>query len=155
MDPVHGLGDLHERIRQMFSEAKSLTGTNPQGAPYVYGFTMRFGEDGQPVVSEFGNVSAHGVSGYMEPVSDVIEKYDSVVVVFELPGVPKKAIDLRASVESVFISVDTPFRKYSKDVKLSSRVVPESAKAKFNNGVLEISLKRVDEGPAGKKVSIQ
>lgn len=139
----------------MFEEAKAVAGRPGFGGPYVYGFTLRFGRDGSPLLEEFGNVSPYGVAGYMEPVTDVIEKFDSVSVIVELPGVEKEDIDLRSSVESVFISVDTPFRKYSKDVKLSCRVVPESAVAKYNNGVLEVTLKRVEEGPAGRQVSIE
>ena len=147
--------DLHDRIRQMFTEARSI-GTQPSfGGPYVYGFTMRFTGSGDPVMEEFGNVSPYGVSGYMEPITDVIEKYDSVSVVVELPGVRKEEIDLRSSVESVFISVDTPLRKYSKSLKLSCRVKPESAVAKYNNGVLEVTLQRADDGQAGRKVRIQ
>jgi hypothetical protein len=66
--------EIHERIRQMFEEAKNM-GARPQySAPLVYGFTMRFTGDGRPVAEEFGNVSPFGVAGYMEPVTDVIEK---------------------------------------------------------------------------------
>ncbi|MBD3388517.1 MAG: hypothetical protein GF416_05545 [Candidatus Altiarchaeales archaeon] len=145
---------LHQRIKQMFEEARMLSSLPSYGGPFVYGFTMRFDQRGHPVVDEFGNTSPHGVCGFMEPITDVIEKYDSVSVVFELPGVRKEDIDLRASVESVYISVDTPLRKYGKDVKLSCRVRPESASANYNNGVLEVSLARVEEGPAGRRVKI-
>jgi len=146
---------LHERVRQMLDEAKTLSNRPAFSGPFVYGFTMKFTGQGRPVVSEFGNVSPYGIVGFMEPVTDVIEKYDSVSVIVELPGVIRDDIDLRASVESLYIKVDMPFRKYSKDVRFSCRIRPDTTTAKYNNGVLEITIQRVDVTPPGKRISIQ
>jgi HSP20 family protein len=91
----------------------------------------------------------------MEPVTDVIEKMDGVSIIVELPGITKDDVDVRASIESLSIKVDTPFRKYSKDIKFSCKVKPETAVARYNNGVLEITLERLDDGThAGKRVQI-
>jgi len=154
MDYGGELPDMHARIRQMFNEARAISQQPVFNGPFVYGFTMRFTSDGRPVVEEFGNVSPYGINGFLEPVTDVVEKFDSVLVIVELPGVRREDIDLRASVESVYITVDTPVRKYIKDVRFSCRIHPESAAAKYNNGVLEVTLKRVDEGPAGRRVKV-
>jgi len=151
--PGGDIDELHERLRRVMDEARQIS-TRP-GGPYVYGFTMRFKPDGSPVVEEFGNVSPYGVGGFVEPATDVIEKFDSVSVIVELPGVEKEDIDMRASVESVFIKVDKPFRRYIKDVRFSCRVLPESAVARYNNGVLELVLKRAEDGPVGRKVQIK
>ena len=148
------VGDLHERVRQMLEDAKSMSKKPLFEGPYVYGFVMRFTNDGRPVSEEFGNVSPFGIAGFIEPVTDVIERLDSVSIIVELPGISKEDIDLRTSVESLFLSVDTPFRKYVKDVKLSSRVRPESAVARYNNGVLEVTLKRTEDAQAGRRVQI-
>jgi HSP20 family protein len=149
-----GLGDLHTRIKQVLKEAKSMGVSHSPGSPTVYGFTLAFTRDGKPVIEEFGNVSPHGVAGFTEPITDVIERFDSVSVIVELPGVSRDDIDLRASVESLFIKVDLPFRKYSKAVRFSCRVRPESASARYNNSVLEVTLKRVDDSAVGKKVKV-
>jgi HSP20 family protein len=146
--------EIHSRIRQMFEEAKDVSQRPQYTGPFVYGFTMKFTGEGRAVAEEFGNVSPLGIIGFMEPVTDVIEKYDSVAVVIELPGVDKRDIDLRTTQDSVYVKVDTPFRKYVKDVKLSAKVRPETAAAKYNNGVLEIILRRADDAPAGRKVQI-
>jgi HSP20 family protein len=155
MDYGGQLVDMHARIRRMFDEAKAISKQPAYEGPFIYGFTLRFTSDGGPVIEEFGNVSPYGVSGILEPVTDVVEKVDSVSVIVELPGVKGGDIDLRAGVESVFISVDTPYRRYLKDVKLSCRVHPESAAAKYNNGVLEVTLKRAEEEPVGRRIRIQ
>jgi HSP20 family protein len=148
-------GDLHTRIKQMFEEARAISNRQALAGPFVYGFSMKFTDTGKPVVAEFGNVSPYGINGYMEPTTDVIERINSVSVLVELPGVAKEDIDLRASVESLFIKVDTPFRKFVKDIRFSCRVRPDSTQARFNNGVLEITILRVDDNPAGKKVQIK
>jgi HSP20 family protein len=155
MDFQPAPGDVHERIRKLFDEAKKMPPLSASRSPAVYGFTMCFTNDGRPQVSEFGNVSPYGVSGYMEPITDVVEKYDSVSIVLELPGVRKEDIDLRTSADCVFIKVDTAFRKYLKDVRLSCKIRPESAQARYNNGVLEVSLKRADDAPQGHKIKIK
>jgi HSP20 family protein len=155
-DHSSGLGgDFRLRIRRMFDDARTNV-KNPPGGPFVWGFNMRFRPDGRPSVEEFGNVSSQGVLGYMEPATDVIERADSVSVVIELPGVAKEEIDLRASVESLYLSVNSSFRKYEKDVRFSCRVQPETTQARYNNGVLEVTLRRADESlPGGKKVRVQ
>jgi HSP20 family protein len=41
------------------------------------------------------------------------------------------------------VNIDTPDRKYHKEVELPSDVNPRSAKASYKNGVLEIVLSKV------------
>jgi len=147
-------GGLHSRIRQIFEQAKAQAGS-PSSKPSVYGFTMGFSKEGKPVFDEFGNSSAYGVDGFTEPITDVIEKHDKVCVIAELPGIEKEQIDLRVTVEAVSIMVDTPYRRYKKNVKLSTKVKPGSTLARFNNGVLEINLSRLDGGATGTRIDIE
>jgi HSP20 family protein len=42
--------------------------------------------------------------------------------------------------------VDTPQRRYYKEVKLPARVKPDTAKASYKNGVLEVKLEKVEKG---------
>ncbi|RLF10715.1 MAG: Hsp20/alpha crystallin family protein, partial [Thermoprotei archaeon] len=44
------------------------------------------------------------------------------------------------------ISVDTERRKYYKEVKLPARVKPDTAKASYKNGVLEVKLEKLEKG---------
>ena len=148
----NSLSGISSRLRRKFEQVKNAPAVEQ---PSVYGFSLGFAKNGQPVFQEFGNVSAYGVQGYVEPITDVIEKHEQVSVIVELPGVAKDEVDLRVSSESVYIKVDTEYRKYLKDVKLSCQIKPESTKANFLNGVLEINLKRASDGSGGKKVKIQ
>lgn len=114
--------------------------------PFVYGYSMTIGPDGKPVVREFGNVqpSRQGptIKEEREPLIDVVDVDSEVKVVAELPGVDKKDIKLHALDDVLTISVDTPDRKYYKEVKLPSEVEPKDAKTTYKNGVLEVTLKK-------------
>ena len=146
-------GDLHSRIRRLFNEARVKADSPANDSRSLYGFSMRFTADGIPVFDEFGNVSSFGDIGYKEPITDVIEKSGEVYVLVELPGVKKEEIDLLVTIESVYIKVESPLMKYRKDVKLIHKVRPESTQAKFNNGVLEVVLRRFDGGSQGDSVN--
>ncbi len=144
---------LHSKIRDIFEQAKAAAGGS-LGRPSVYGFTMGFSKQGEPIIEEFGDTSAYGIEGFVEPITDVIEAHDLVSVISELPGVTKADIDLRVTEGKVNIKCDTQYRKYLKQVKLSTKVDPTSTTARFNNGVLEVILKRVDEIIPGTKVKV-
>lgn len=73
---------------------------------------------------------------------DMLDAGEEVVVVAELPGVKKEDIDLHASEDELIISVDTPQRKYHKELPLPEEVDPKPVKASHKNGVLEVRFKK-------------
>jgi len=119
---------------------------------------MSIGPDGRPVIREFGNVQPGRlpmIREEREPLVDVMEEKDEVVVVAELPGVEKEDINLNATEDTLTISVDTPQRKYYKELRLPTEVNPKSAKAQYKNGVLEVRLKKVGKAPKGERITIE
>ncbi len=114
--------------------------------PFVYGYSMKIGPDGKPVVNEFGNVqpSRRGpmIKEEREPLVDVVNTNGEVKVVAELPGVDKKEIKLHAYDDTLTISVETPDRKYYKEVKLPTEIDPKDSKSSYKNGVLEVTLQK-------------
>jgi len=77
-------------------------------------------------------------------------------VVVELPGVEKQDIKLYGTENSLTISVDTPQRKYYKEVQLPSMVDSKLAKSTYKNGVLEITMpKKKEEKPKGELINIE
>lgn len=148
---------IQEEMGRMMDEARKASRVQPsEGKPFVYGWSMRVGPDGKPHIEKFGNVpskTSEGtaeISDEREPLTDVIEGKDDVKVIAELPGVEKKDIKLEAGEESLSIDVDTKQRKYSKDLKLPCKVKPETTKANYNNGVLEVTIQRVESKKEGK-----
>ncbi len=131
--------------------------------PYVYGFTMRVGPDGKPRIEEFGNVprrfgGIEEIGDYREPLVDVMEGDKTISVTAELPGVSKEDIDLSLEDDNqtLIIKVDTPERKYYKEVQLPAKVKPNKVKATYKNGILDVVFER--EKPAekrGKKIKIE
>jgi HSP20 family protein len=128
--------------------------------PFVYGYSMTIGPDGKPVIREFGNVqpSRRGpkIKEEREPLVDVVSTNGEVKVVAELPGVNKKDIKLHALDDMLTISVDTPDRKYYKEIKLPDEVEPKDAKTSYKNGVLEVTLQKAKKRkPKGKSIKIE
>lgn len=129
--------------------------------PYVYGYSMSVGPDGKPIIREFGNVKPSEFGGpkaaeEREPLVDVVTGDKVVQVIAEVPGVEKNDIKLFGTEETLTISVDTEKRKYRKDVELPVKVDPKSAKAAYKNGVLEVTLNRLErKKPSGEKISIE
>jgi len=155
--------------KEFTSERKLPDGSSVrQWGPFVYGYSMSVGPDGKPVVREFGNVRPSKRMGAFgmpvpkleptetrEPLVDVIDEKDSMKVVAELPGVNKSDIQIDTTGNSVTINVDTPNRKYHKTVDLPSDVDPETSTATYNNGVLEVSLKKTKPKTKGHMIKIE
>ncbi len=147
---------MNELMRNMFKGMGDLKANKP----FVYGFSMKTGPDGKPVIREFGNVKpgrAPSVSDAREPLVDVMEQDKEIMVIAELPGVEKKDIDLSVVDGNLLeISVDTPQKRYHKTIELPAEVKEDTADATYNNGVLEVKLKRKKEKKTkGKRISIK
>lgn len=147
---------MQEEMERMMEAAFSMKeGSGKE--PFVYGFSVRVGPDGKPVVQQFGNVKQKfkGAGEEREPLVDVIEEKEKVSVIAEVPGVDKQDIKLKATENTLSIKVGGEERKYSKLVNLPCKVKPDSAKASYKNGVLEVTLERLEpKKETGKEIKI-
>ncbi len=75
-----------------------------------------------------------------EPLVDVLDEGDRVVVLAELPGIDEKDIRLRVEGDILEIAAATRDRKYLKEVLLPALVQPETLESSYRNGILEIKL---------------
>ena len=152
-DLFGGFESMNRRIEDMFS-SMDVDGPDVK----TYGYTMWQGPDGVKHVKEFGNsgsrMNAIGPSG-KEPFTDVSEEKDVVRVVAEIPGVQKQDIDLSCNGNVLGIKVDTPDREFEKDLALPCDVDVDSARAEYNNGLLEVTLNKLSPSAEGKKIDIQ
>ena len=78
-----------------------------------------------------------------------------VRAVAEIPGVAKEDISLRCTGNMLSIKVDTPGRKFEKDLALPCEVDVDSAKAEYNNGLLEVTLNKVSPTQEGRTITIE
>ena len=135
---------------------------NKQGirGPFIYGFSMKLGPDGKPIIREFGNVKKlYGrplIEEEREPLSDVFEDANSVTVVVEMPGVNKEDIHVRVKNDLIIVTAQTGDRRYYKEIQLPAKVVPASAKAHYKNGVLELKFDKVQgSDETGHEIKIE
>ncbi len=143
-------------------------GTVKEMGPFVYGYSFSQGPDGKPVIREFGNVkpSIRGgpfgmskpsldVKEEREPLVDTIVQSDHVKVVAELPGVEKSDIALECDGRNLVLKVDTDKHRYYKSLELPVEVDPDTSKASYKNGVLELILRRKSPGSKAKQIQIE
>lgn len=76
---------------------------------------------------------------------DVYDEGDVIRLVADLPGVDKDAIELKCDGEMLTISAASDRREYDERMRLPVRVDEHSAKASFNNGILEVTFDRVQD----------
>jgi HSP20 family protein len=128
--------EMDEEFERLFREAVER-GKGSAGCPYAYSVRIAVGPHGVSKV-----VEEHG---YRVPEVEVVERDDEVWVVADLPGAQKEGIDVKVTERTVTIKAQDG-RKYYGEVELPAEVVPESAKATYKNGVLEVRLKKKEKG---------
>ncbi len=171
------LTDIFEAIEEMMRDIERMAfrlmegyapemirGVKEIKGPIVYGFRITIGPDGRPIIEEFGNVKRIGrravIEETIEPLVDVIDEKDRIVVVAELPGIDKDKIDIRIKDNKLIIKAKDKDRKYYKEIELPAEVKPETAKAKYKNGVLEITIEKKvkeekEEEEGGIKIKVE
>jgi len=132
--------------------------------PFVYGYSVKIGPDGKPVVREFGNIKP-GIPGeghpplnlqdQREPLVDVIEEDEEIRVIAELPGVDKSDIRLSVTESSLTIDVDAPERRYFKELELPADIDDTTVKSTLRNGILETTMRKRKRRGGGTQVKIE
>jgi HSP20 family protein len=110
--------------------------------PVVAGFAMGVGPEGKPTVQFFGDKFT-GPDGYRTPIYEQVldSKEGELRLLAELPGVEKNDIDISALEDKVIIKVSSPNRKYKADIPLKEKIDPDSSRATYKNGLLEVIFK--------------
>ena len=84
------------------------------------------------------------------------DREKDIVFTIDMPGVSKKDIDIHIEEHSIKVSAENGGkRKYNYSRKFKPAVDPESAKATFTNGVLDITVTKLKSKPTGRKVAIK
>ncbi|MCS7109244.1 MAG: Hsp20/alpha crystallin family protein [Candidatus Micrarchaeota archaeon] len=152
---------MMEEMTKGFEDIEELEKRMREGKSYVRGFSITIGPDGKPIIREFGDrpeITPKGIEEKREPLVDIINEKKNIKIIAELPGVRKEDIDLKADEKTIEIKVDTAERKYYKKLDLPAKIKPETADARYNNGVLEITIEKVEpskEEEKRKKINIK
>ena len=83
------------------------------------------------------------------------EREKDIVFNLDLPGLNKKDISINIEPNSITVKGENgDKRKYNYSRKFKPTVDVDSAKATFKNGVLDITVNKVDTKPKGKSIKI-
>ncbi|NVM52388.1 MAG: Hsp20/alpha crystallin family protein [Candidatus Helarchaeota archaeon] len=140
------MSDIEKIIKKLMEQINFPDDKHPSKGPVVWGFSMSYGPDKKPVIRPFGNIKPRRkrkmIQETREPLVDIIEEDTEIIVIAEIPGVIKSDINLNTTETMLTLSVDTPKRKYFKEILFPYEVDPNSVKAHYKNGILEIKLKK-------------
>lgn len=151
---LRGLTDLVDKLEEVAksgetSQTGEIRGVGQQ-LKGIYGFTVKvgLGDDREPRVEPFGNIRQDRKSGHAvvqevrEPVVDLFEEEDHVLVVAEMPGVSVDDVTLEAKEDVLTISAKRGDKKYRKEVQLPESIPREHMEVTSNNGVVEIRCRK-------------
>ena len=140
---IENLGELAETGEEL---KKSGEIRSPDGKLRgIYGFNIKvgLGDDGIKV-EPFGNVRKDAKTGtavveeVREPMVDVFEEEDHVLVLAEMPGVGEEDIKLELNEDVLSIAAEKGEMKYRKEVLLPAAFSPAKMSHTCRNGVLEV-----------------
>ncbi|MEI7675675.1 MAG: Hsp20 family protein [Bacteroidales bacterium] len=154
-----GLGGLFKGIEKLVDLAGKLEQTGAvsregelnfdqlkKGMKGVYGFTIKSAVGGSPKVETFGNIvkTAQGprVNEEREPITDVFDEDDEVVIIAEMPGIEELDIIIDLKDDILEISTKSMKKSYRKELLLPIKSDMSSIKQKYINGILEIRIKK-------------
>lgn len=146
-DLVEKLGDLAETGDQL-SKSGEIRGAGKE-VKGIYGFTVKVGlGDDRPHVEPFGNIRKDRESGHSvvqevrEPMVDVFEEEDHVLIVAEMPGISVEDVQIAVEDDLLTVTAGHGDKKYRKEILLSASFAREKMQVTCNNGVVEIKCMR-------------
>ncbi len=154
---IFGLGGLFKGIEKLVDLAGKLEENGAlnkegefnldhikKGMKGVYGFTINTAGGGSPKVETFGNIKktpeGPKVDEEREPITDIFDEKDEVVIIAEMPGIDEAEIKLELREDILEISAKGKNRTYRKEMLLPVKTVAANLTHKFTNGILEIRI---------------
>jgi HSP20 family protein len=153
-DELEKLGDLIDETMQ-----KALDNPSKDTATKRKTFSVKIGPDGKPRIHEFNSGQSRQneptISDDPEPLVDLLEEENKLVVLAALQGVKKDDIDLRITENCLTVSVDAADFEWYNELKLPTKVNPKSACASYKNGVLEVKINKVETPIKDSRISVK
>ncbi len=151
-----GLGGLMEKLGELAAAGEELSRSgelkDASGKIHgVYGINVKtaLGEGGQTElkIEPFGNVRHRGADqrpedDVREPLVDIHEEDDHVLVLVELPGVTKENVELKVAEDRMKLSAQRGKTTYCKEVDLPKNCSAERMSWECSNGILKVRFDR-------------
>ena len=109
---------------------------------------MGLNGDQEPHIEAFGNVHRDEKTGettvqaVSEPLIDIIEESDHVLVLAEMPGVADEDIHLDLNGDILVLHAEKGSKKYHKEIVLPHAFDSNAMERSCHNGILEVKLKQ-------------
>jgi HSP20 family protein len=139
------LVDLAEKGETEIHREQEIGPIGEKGTKAVYGFSVKIGGKGKPTVETFGNVRETPEKGPVveevrEPLVDVFDEGQYLLVIAELPGVKESDIKYEVKDDILILSGETGDRKYYKEILLPTVPAESQVESSYRNGILELKL---------------
>lgn len=151
-----GLGGIFKGIGSLIDLASELAEKAPnevlkegqigseKGLKAVYGFSVKVGSEGRPIIQQFGNVREETkgpvVDEVREPMVDTFDEGDFTLVVAEMPGISESDIKYEIKGDILILSGETGDKKYYKEILLPASIDEKKTSYSSRNGIVEIKL---------------
>ena len=89
--------------------------------------------------------SLHHTLGFIrekQPLIDVFEEEDYLVVLAELPGVDEQDVNMKVDENAITITAENATKKYLEVIKLPTCVKRDTVKFTYRNNILQVRLKK-------------
>jgi HSP20 family protein len=150
-----GLTNLVEKLGELAEKGEELKRTGEfdwqhegKSAKGIYGVSVKvgLGEQGDKAVKvePFGNIRKNETTGeavvqeVREPITDVFEEDDHILVVAEMPGISANEVQIESKDDVLTFTAEHGDKKYHKELLLPRSCPKDKMQITCNNGVLEI-----------------
>jgi len=148
-DLVGKLGDLAEKGEGLSQTSEFQVEEMGKGIKGVCGFSVKVGLGGEGIkVEPFGNIHKDETTGesvveeVREPMVDIFEEKDHILVVAEMPGIGAEDVRLEVKDDLLTLHAEKGDKKYRKEILLPESFSREKMRVSCNNGILEIRCMR-------------
>ncbi len=138
--------DLEEAGGEIKKEGEIDLSHLKEGMKGVFGFSIKTMAGGKPIVEPFGNIKktpkGPKVEEEREPMVDVFDEKEEVVVIAEMPGINEEGILMDFKGDILEVKAVYKDRKYYKEVLLPAKVKSETLTSTYKNGILEVRIRK-------------
>ncbi len=121
---------------------------------FIQGYKITTNPNGKTKITKFGNSPALKIQPNIkptktqtikepEPLLDIFQTDEEVMVVIELQGADKRDININVNTKQLTISAKKLENKFYKKIELPTKINKKKTKATYKNGVLTIMLPKL------------
>ena len=112
---------------------------NKESGSYKLDFSMTVSPEGEVTV-QGNDRQKQAVSGSREPLVEISEQAENILITAEMPGVEEKSLEIKAEEKAVEITASGE-KKFFKRIDFQTPIKKVFSK-KFKNGILELHLNK-------------